>query len=62
VPFINARQRVKTRYAVTNRGAIYPRTKTSAPCAPACSFHTRILNNTIQELAGKNITLINKIL
>ncbi|MDR0662806.1 MAG: Crp/Fnr family transcriptional regulator [Spirochaetaceae bacterium] len=35
--------------------------KISAPCASACPFHTRILNNMIQELAGKNITLINKI-
>jgi CRP-like cAMP-binding protein len=35
--------------------------KISAPCASACPFHTRILNNMIQELAGKNVTLINKI-
>jgi CRP-like cAMP-binding protein len=30
-------------------------------CPSACSFHTRILNNMIQELAEKNINLINKI-
>ncbi|MDR2536033.1 MAG: Crp/Fnr family transcriptional regulator [Treponema sp.] len=35
--------------------------KISALCVSACPFHTRILNNMIQELAGKNITLINKI-
>jgi CRP-like cAMP-binding protein len=35
--------------------------KISALCASACPFHTRILNNMIQELAGKNVTLINKI-
>jgi CRP-like cAMP-binding protein len=35
--------------------------KISAICASACPFHTRILNNMIQELAGKNVTLINKI-
>jgi CRP-like cAMP-binding protein len=35
--------------------------KISGVCDSACSFHTKILNNMIQELAGKNITLINKI-
>jgi CRP-like cAMP-binding protein len=35
--------------------------KISALCASACPFHTRILNNMIQELAGKNVRLINKI-
>jgi CRP-like cAMP-binding protein len=35
--------------------------KISAVCASACPFHTRILNNVIQELAGKNVSLINKI-
>jgi CRP-like cAMP-binding protein len=35
--------------------------KISAVCASACPFHTKILNNMIQELAGKNVTLINKI-
>jgi CRP-like cAMP-binding protein len=34
--------------------------KISAVCASACPFHARILNNMIQELAGKNSTLINK--
>jgi CRP-like cAMP-binding protein len=34
--------------------------KISAVCASACPFHTKILSNMIQELAGKNITLINK--
>lgn len=35
--------------------------KISSVCASACLFHTRVLNNMIQELAEKNITLINKI-
>jgi CRP-like cAMP-binding protein len=35
--------------------------KISGVCTSACPFHTRFLNNMIQELAGKNITLINKI-
>ncbi|MDR2659475.1 MAG: Crp/Fnr family transcriptional regulator [Spirochaetaceae bacterium] len=35
--------------------------KINSVCASACPFHTRILNNMIEELAGKNITLINKI-
>jgi CRP-like cAMP-binding protein len=35
--------------------------KISGICASACPFHTRILNNMIQELAGKNSILINKI-
>jgi CRP-like cAMP-binding protein len=34
--------------------------KISTPCTMACPFHTRILNNMIQELAEKNIMLINK--
>jgi CRP-like cAMP-binding protein len=34
--------------------------KISSPCASACPFHTRILNNMIQDLAGKNIALLNK--
>jgi CRP-like cAMP-binding protein len=34
--------------------------KISALCASACPFHTKILNNMIKELAGKNITLIHK--
>jgi CRP-like cAMP-binding protein len=35
--------------------------KISRLCTLACPFHTKILNNMIQELAGKNIALINKI-
>jgi CRP-like cAMP-binding protein len=35
--------------------------KISAVCASAAPFHTKILNNMIQELAGKNIFLVNKI-
>jgi CRP-like cAMP-binding protein len=35
--------------------------KISAACASACPFHTKILNNMIQELSGKNVILINKI-
>jgi CRP-like cAMP-binding protein len=35
--------------------------KISGVCGLACPFHTKILNNMIQELAGKNIVLLNKI-
>jgi CRP-like cAMP-binding protein len=35
--------------------------KINTVCASACPFHTRILINMIQELAEKNVTLINKI-
>jgi CRP-like cAMP-binding protein len=35
--------------------------KISIICPVACSFHTKILNNMIFELAGKNTRLINKI-
>ena len=35
--------------------------KISTVCTFACSFHTKVLNNMIQELAGKNVRLINKI-
>jgi CRP-like cAMP-binding protein len=34
--------------------------KISGVCASACHFHTRMLNNMIQELAGKNIALLSK--
>jgi CRP-like cAMP-binding protein len=34
--------------------------KISSPCASACPFHTPVLNNMIQELAGKNNALLNK--
>jgi CRP-like cAMP-binding protein len=48
--------------AVENTEALFFHApKISTPCASACSFHTRILNNMIQELAGKNIRLITKI-
>jgi CRP-like cAMP-binding protein len=35
--------------------------KINAICAEACPFHTRVLNNMINELAVKNTTLIKKI-
>jgi CRP-like cAMP-binding protein len=35
--------------------------KISGVCSLACPFHTKILNNMIQELAGKNIVLLSKI-
>jgi CRP-like cAMP-binding protein len=33
----------------------------SAVCASVCAFHTRVLNNMIAELAGKNTHLLEKI-
>jgi CRP-like cAMP-binding protein len=48
--------------AVEKTEALFIRVqKLSSVCTSACPFHTRILNNMIAELAGKNITLINKI-
>jgi CRP-like cAMP-binding protein len=35
--------------------------KINAVCSFACTFHTRILNNMITELAGKNTHLVKKI-
>jgi CRP-like cAMP-binding protein len=35
--------------------------KISTVCASVCAFHTRILNNMIAELAGKNTHLLKKI-
>jgi CRP-like cAMP-binding protein len=48
--------------AVEKTEALFIHTqKISTVCTSACPFHTIFLNNMIQELAGKNIILVNKI-